>query len=64
VGGDGEPICYQFESPLLRLHLDEEYQILVQGGQLVYLDSHETVPPDSILPPEALTIGLSRMIPA
>jgi hypothetical protein len=45
VGGDGEPIFYQFESPLLRLHLDEEYQILVQGGQLAYLDSHEKVPP-------------------
>jgi hypothetical protein len=30
VGGDGEPIFYQFESPLLRLHLDEDYQILVQ----------------------------------
>jgi hypothetical protein len=45
VGGDGEPIFYQFESPLLRLHFDEEYQILVQGGQLAYLDSHEKVPP-------------------
>jgi hypothetical protein len=48
VGGDGEPIFYQFESPLLRLHLDEDYQILVQGGQLAYLDSHEEVPADSI----------------
>ena len=48
VGGDGEPTFYQFESPLLRLHLDEGYQILVQGGQLVFLDSHEEVPPDSI----------------
>jgi hypothetical protein len=48
VGGDGEPIFYQFESPLLRLHLDEDYQILVQGGQLAYLDSHDKVPADSI----------------
>jgi hypothetical protein len=28
VSGDGEPIFYQFESPLLRLYLDEDYQIL------------------------------------
>jgi hypothetical protein len=48
VGGDGEPIFYQFESPLLRLYLDEDYQILVQGGQLAYLDSHDKVPADSI----------------
>jgi hypothetical protein len=48
VGGDGEPIFSQFESPLLRLHLDEDYQILVQGGQLAYLDSHDKVPADSI----------------
>lgn len=48
VSGDGEPIFYQFESLLLRLYLDEDYQILVQVGQLAYLDSHDKVPPDSI----------------
>ena len=25
VGGDGDPIFYQFEGPLLRLILDEDY---------------------------------------
>jgi hypothetical protein len=48
VGGDGEPVFYQFESPLLRLHLDEGYEILVDGGQLAYLDSHEKVAANSI----------------
>ncbi len=48
VGGDGEPTFYQFESPLLRLHLDEGYEILVDGGQMAYLDSHEKVAPNSI----------------
>lgn len=48
VGGDGEPIFYQFESPLLRLHLDEGYKILVDGGQMAYLESHDTIPADSI----------------
>jgi hypothetical protein len=48
VGGDGEPTFYQFESPLLRLLLDEQYEILVDGGQLAYLESHEKIPTNSI----------------
>ncbi|WP_063726542.1 esterase/lipase family protein [Streptomyces sp. RTd22] len=48
IGPDDEPCFYQFESPLLRLHLDEGYQILVDGGQELYLASHDTIPPDTI----------------
>jgi pimeloyl-ACP methyl ester carboxylesterase len=48
VGRDGEPLFYQFESPLLRLHLDEGYQILVDGGQMAYLERADRIPPDSI----------------
>lgn len=48
IGPDDEPCFYQFESPLLRLHLDEGYHILVDGGQELYLATHDTIPPDSI----------------
>ncbi|XER99906.1 esterase/lipase family protein [Streptomyces sp. S1D4-11] len=48
IGPDDEPCFYQFESPLLRLHLDEGYQILVDGGQELYLATHDTIAPDSI----------------
>lgn len=48
IGPENQPYFYQFESPLLRLHLDEGYQILVDGGQEAYLATHDTVPPDSI----------------
>jgi pimeloyl-ACP methyl ester carboxylesterase len=48
VGGDGEPVFYQFESPLLRLLLDEQYEILVDGGQLAFLESHDKVAANSI----------------
>lgn len=48
IGPDNEPDFYQFESPLLRLHLDEGYQILVDGSQAIYLNSHATIPPESI----------------
>jgi pimeloyl-ACP methyl ester carboxylesterase len=41
VGGDGDPIFYQFESPLLRLMTDRGYQLLVHGGQEFYLDAQE-----------------------
>jgi pimeloyl-ACP methyl ester carboxylesterase len=41
VNGDGNPRFYQFEGPMLRLMLDEEYQLLVRGGQDDYL---KTVP--------------------
>lgn len=45
VGGDGDPIFYQFESPLLRLMIDEGYELLVRGSQQQYLD---TQPPGSV----------------
>jgi pimeloyl-ACP methyl ester carboxylesterase len=38
VDGDGEPMFYQFESPLLRLMIDEEYELLVRGSQHAYLE--------------------------
>ncbi|WP_327673442.1 alpha/beta fold hydrolase [Kitasatospora sp. NBC_00458] len=48
VGRQDAPVFYQFESPLLRLHLDEGYHILVEGSQDKYLENHDTIPPDSI----------------
>lgn len=50
VGRKGDPVFYQFESPLLRLVTDEQYQVLVHGNQEAYLESQEpgTVPPASI----------------
>lgn len=48
VGSGDEPLFYQFEGPLLRLHADHGYQILVEGGQAAYLDRHDQVPPASI----------------
>lgn len=48
VGPDNHPSYYQFESPLLRLHLDVGYRILVEGDQEAYLDAHDDIPPDSI----------------
>ncbi|MER5349233.1 alpha/beta fold hydrolase [Kitasatospora sp. NPDC002551] len=33
VGREDNPVFYQFESPLLRLHLDEDYDIVVEGRQ-------------------------------
>ncbi|MBA2444264.1 MAG: alpha/beta hydrolase [Nocardioidaceae bacterium] len=39
VGGRGDPVFYQFESPLLRLITDHQYRLLVEGGQEGYLDS-------------------------
>ncbi len=41
INGDGDPEFYQFEGPMLRLMLDEGYQLLVRGGQDAYL---KTVP--------------------
>ena len=41
VGGQGDPVFYQFESPLLRLVTEHQYQLHVEGGQEAYLDSHE-----------------------
>jgi hypothetical protein len=37
VGARGEPTFYQFESPLLRLMIDHDYQLFVKGGQLAWL---------------------------
>ncbi|MDQ2812094.1 MAG: hypothetical protein M3Z75_09495 [Actinomycetota bacterium] len=41
VDGDGDPLFYQFEGPMLRLMSDEGYQLLVRGGQDAYL---KTIP--------------------
>lgn len=38
VGRKGDPIFYQFESPLLRLVTDEAYQVLVHGNQEGFLE--------------------------
>ena len=50
VGGDGDPMFYQFEGPLLRLMSDEDYRLLVQGDQHQYLlDAPKgTVPRESL----------------
>lgn len=50
VGGSGDPLFYQFESPMLRLMLDEQYELLVEGSQADLLDRQDdgTVPPASI----------------
>jgi hypothetical protein len=39
VGGTGDPIFYQFESPLLRLMMDEGYELMVRGNQEDLLDA-------------------------
>ncbi|MGH3933844.1 MAG: esterase/lipase family protein [Pseudonocardiaceae bacterium] len=50
VGGSGDPTFYQFESPLLRLMIDERYELLVRGDQRAYLLSRgdKPIPPNSI----------------
>ena len=47
VGGDGDPIFYQFEGPLLRLMIDEDYRLLVRGDQRAYLLSQQD---EAVLP--------------
>jgi pimeloyl-ACP methyl ester carboxylesterase len=37
IGGRGDPLFHQFESPLLRLMLDHGYQLFVHGGQQAWL---------------------------
>ncbi|MPZ73349.1 MAG: alpha/beta hydrolase [Nitriliruptorales bacterium] len=37
VGGSGDPLFYQFESPLLRLMIDHDYQLIVKGDQKAWL---------------------------
>lgn len=50
VGGSGEPAFYQFEGPMLRLMIDHQYRLLVQGDQHAYLQKAPDgrVPADSI----------------
>lgn len=50
VGGSGDPLFYQFESPLLRLMIDHDYQLFVHGGQRSWLEGQEdgTVDPRSL----------------
>lgn len=37
IGARGEAQFYQFESPLLRLMIDHDYQLIVKGGQVAWL---------------------------
>ncbi|HSS25477.1 MAG TPA: hypothetical protein VLL82_13990 [Mycobacterium sp.] len=50
VDGSGEPAFYQFEGPMLRLMIDHQYKLLVQGNQRAYLENNDdgSVPADSI----------------
>lgn len=52
VGGDGDPMFYQFEGPLIRLMTDENYRLLVGGDQQRYLNDAE----DRSLPQESLWV--------
>jgi len=52
VGGSGEPTFYQFESPLLRLILEEGYQLKVKGSQEQFLDQQE----DGAVSPQTIWI--------
>lgn len=50
VDGADRPAFHQFESPLLRLMIDHDYQLLVRGDQAAYLRSQEpgTIPAATI----------------
>lgn len=49
VGGDGDPMFYQFEGPLLRLMTEHGYQFLVRGDQRRFLESGtEPLTPKSV----------------
>lgn len=52
VGGDGDPLFYQFEGPMLRLITDENYRLFVHGDQQQYLDDAE----DATIPQESLWV--------
>jgi pimeloyl-ACP methyl ester carboxylesterase len=52
VGGDSQAHFHQFESPLLRLILDDGYELFVRGSQRAYLDSR----PDKSLPPASIWV--------
>lgn len=50
VGGKGDPLFYQFEGPMVRLMIDEDYEVLVKGSQERFLDDQAagSVPSNSI----------------
>ncbi|HEX2057832.1 MAG TPA: hypothetical protein VHI71_05635 [Actinomycetota bacterium] len=52
VGRQGDPVFYQFESPILRLIDDEEYRVLVHGNQKAYLETR----PDGQVDPESIWV--------
>ena len=52
VGGDGDPLFYQFESPLLRLMIDHGYRLFVEGGQEAWLRQQ----PDGKVDPASIWI--------
>jgi pimeloyl-ACP methyl ester carboxylesterase len=52
VGGDGDPMFYQFEGPMLRLITDENYRLLVRGDQRQYLSDA----PDGSIPERSLWV--------
>ncbi len=39
VDGDGKPQFYQFAGPMVRLIEDEDYRVVVHGGQQAFLES-------------------------
>ena len=52
VGAHGTATFYQFESPLLRLMLDHDYDLKVKGGQLAWLVAQ----PDGAVDPATIWI--------
>lgn len=48
VDGEDDAVFYSFEGPLLRLLEQEGYQLLVDGGQRHYLQTHDQVPAQSV----------------
>ncbi|MFE5815109.1 esterase/lipase family protein [Streptomyces sp. NPDC056479] len=48
VGAHNQPLFHQFESPLLRLLLDEGYELLVKGSQETYLAEHTQIPANTV----------------
>lgn len=52
VGAHGKPHFYQFESPLLRLLIDYEYELMVNGSQQRLLQKA----PSGTLPPRTIWV--------
>jgi pimeloyl-ACP methyl ester carboxylesterase len=52
VGGDGDPHFYQFEGPMLRLMIDERYELHVHGDQHAFLEKAD----DSSIAPQTLWV--------